>query len=431
MIKYLDRDEILKIAASLETHHKIFYVFFELTAVALDDDIPTACVIFEKGSSKAQMRLGEKFWNGLTFQEKLFVVLHECLHVLLDHGVRNGHDVPGATPTLVNKAQDITINEMIVELFNFDRDDLRNWRRYCWIETCFKHPQLVQRNETFYYYLEKLIKEDKEGGAPTDPILFDIHGAGSSGDGSGSGSPEAEAREKLAKKIAGGLSSDELEALKKGLPDTCPSAAGTGKGMYDALFEKFKKLPKLNFQKITERLKKTKMRMVDVDSETFVKEDRRFNNVLRRPDMALPGTLEGLKRGKGLIHVNLYMDVSGSCMNYFERFQKISQAFDAERDIFFVEHFIFDTVVERVVAGARVSIGGGTNFEIIEADIQARVKKGERYPDCVIVVTDGEGTSVKPQFSARWIFLLVPPHDRSYVPAPSRSWNVEQIEFSR
>lgn len=47
--------------------------------------------------------------------------------------------------------------------------------------------------------------------------------------------------------------------------------------------------------------------------------------------------------------------------------------------------------------------GGGTSFSCIEKYIQKNMKK---YPKCVVVLTDGAGDYVNPQFSDRWCWLL-------------------------
>src|ERR1035437_9214279 len=122
-MRSLTNEEYLEILTSIEDYHKVFFTFLEMASIKLTDEIKTACVRLPK-NGKPELSINEDFWKGLSLRERLFVVCHECLHVLLDHGVRNGMDVPGATHDLVNIAQDITINEMIVDLFNYDREDL-------------------------------------------------------------------------------------------------------------------------------------------------------------------------------------------------------------------------------------------------------------------------------------------------------------------
>lgn len=421
-MKLLPRDELLKIASSLEDYHKIFYVFWEMSAIYFTDTLPTAAIKFDTKGGKPQLLLNEEFWNKHNHREKLFIICHECLHVLLDHGVRNGLSVAGATPKLVNKAQDITINHMIVDLFNYDRDDFRNWEQYCWIETCFTNPYLIKRNENFIYYLEKLIEDPKsqeEGGAKT----LDEHG-----DSHEESEGEKKARESIAQDIAQELNAGELEDLIKSLPED-EGLAGTMKAAYEVILAEKTKPLKLNIPKLIKKLKRTRVKFVEKDGETFVREHRRFNDVMSRPDVTLPGshTIQGPVKDR-LLTV-LFMDVSGSCVKYLDKFQQISLAFYAERETFDLRLFIFDTMVTEVKPGMPIRIGGGTAFNIIEDKVLQLEKEYHRYPDCVIVVTDGEGTHVKPKGPTKWVWLLTPPSKRNFIPLGSRWFQIDQIEF--
>lgn len=430
MQQMLPREDLLKISASLEDYHKIFYVFWEMAAIYFSEEIPTAAIRFDPHGGKPQMMFNRDFWNRHNLRERLFIVCHECLHVLLDHGLRNGMKIPGATPRLVNKAQDITINHMIVDLFNYDRDDLREWKKYCWIETCFSRPHLIKRNETFIYYLEKLIedpksKEDGDGGpGSSGPMVFDSHSDPSTETETGKKN-----RESIAKEIAKDLNPSDLEDLIKALPEDALGEAGTMKGVYEAvLAEKLKKL-KLNFKLMINKLKRTRVSFVEKEVDTFVRENRRFDDILRRPDISLPGTTVKQGQKKDRLLTVLFMDVSGSCMSYFHLFQRIAEAFDAERDTFDLRLFVFDTSVVEIAPGTPFRVGGGTAFNILEQKVLELEKEYHRYPDCVVVLTDGDGTPVKPKGPTKWIWLLTPPANKQYIPLASRSWLANQVEF--
>ena len=404
--------------------------FFGLAAIYFSAEIPTAAVRFGDPSGKPQMMLNEDFWNRHNLREKLFIVCHECMHVLLDHGVRNGMQIPGATHELVNKAQDITINHMIVDLFNYDREDLREWKKYCWIETCFSHPHLIKRNENFIYYLEKLIedpksKTDSESG--TGPVTMDAHG-----DPTTETEVGKKNKESIAKTIAKDLDPKSLEDLIKALPTDKDTGLESGnmQGIYETILEaKIKKL-KLNFKLLIKKLKRTRVSYIDKEIETFIREDRRFDDVLNRPDLSLPGT--SIKQGpkKSRLLTILFMDVSGSCMDYFKLFQQIAAAFDEERETFDLRLFIFDTSVTEAIPGMPLRVGGGTYFHILEQKVLDLEKEYHRYPDCVVVVTDGEGTDVKPKIPSRWLWLLTPPGAKRNIPLSSKSWLVSQVEFT-
>lgn len=428
MIKRLTDDEMLEIAASLEDYHKVFYIFWELSSVTFDDTVPTACVSFPK-RGKPEMKLGEKFWLGLNLRERLFVICHECLHVLLDHGIRNGMDVPGATPELVNKAQDITINEMIVSLFGYNRTDLRGWEKYCWIDTCFKDPSKIKHNETFIYYLKKLIEDPPKGGdSGNGPKTLDEH------DNKGDGTPtdpeenENDNKDGFAATLAEDLTVDEIEEIMKAVP---ASSGGTMRGTLEAIIEKKIKKMKIKFANLIRKLKKSSMKEIERDMDSFTQEDRRFGDLLRRlPDVSLPGKAVVARPSPDRLLTAVFMDISGSCMSYFEIFKKVFAAFDEERDIFDTRLFIFDTSVVEVHPGQTISVGGGTYFNILEQKcLELEVEVG-RYPDCVVVITDGWGNAVSPKAASKWIWLLTPTDwTATLIPINSRKFFINQITF--
>ena len=449
-LKPLPTDEFLELSSSLEDYHKVFYAFWEMSSVMIDDRLPTACVQFFPRGQPPMIRLGEKFWYGLTFREKLFVICHESLHVILDHGMRNGMDVKGATPVLVNKAQDVVINEMIVDLFGFNRDEIRGWEKYCWIDTCFDDPSVVLRNQTFKYYLELMIKEKRdekkmpstvdqhegEPGPPGDP--GDQPQDSQPGDGKnhtgGMGDEETEdekdSHQAVAEKLANELDPSDLEAMIGALNDDS-NKAGTLAGMLDEILDKKRKVAKVRFDRFTKKLKRTRMKFKTNEAESFARDSRRFDDVIRSYGAILPGVYETTKPTKDRILCYAFMDVSGSCMRYWSKFQDVLFAFDKEKDIFETRCFIFDTdVVEITDSKQAATVAGGTYFHIIEDKIQELVKERPfKYPDCIIVITDGDGDAVSPEAPDRWIWFLAPNYNRRYVHRASQSFRLEQILF--
>lgn len=406
--------EYHEIAASLEDYHRVFYTFFTLAAVWLVDDVPTAAI--NLGQGRPTMLIGRKFWNGLTHRERLFVICHECLHVLLKHGMRNGMDVKGATKYLVNVAQDITINEMIVDLFNFDRNDLRDWEKYCWIDTCFKVPILVKRNETFKYYLELLIKEEKIDQS-TGPSVFDDH---EDDDDDGDDLIIGDLADELDKQTLERI----IEAFGK---DTSPGTLG---GTLSAVLSNKVKSSKVKFQHLIRRLKRTIMKMVSVERDSFGHHVRRFDDLLRRtPGVELPGIVERQHHLKDRLLTAVFMDVSGSCVSYFQTFEQVVTAFLREPKIFDLRMFTFDTRVVEVSFGDRIKIGGGTAFDIIERECQRLQADIGRYPDCVVIITDGYGTDVVPTMPGRWVWLLTDDGSKQYLPVGCRVHFIKDVTF--
>jgi predicted metal-dependent peptidase len=423
-----------------------------MSDVVYDDKLPTLAVelVNHKGEvlDKPMMLINKDFWDKHNHREHLFMTLHECLHVILDHGERNGKDVPGSTPETVNMAQDITINEMIVDLFGYDREDFRDWKKYCWIDTCFANPRVVKRRETFTYYLKLLIKEQQAGGSgKPDTSILDVH----SGPGTGSGEPqpgdgegkqpgaggdeksdaEAKARIDVAKVLVEELTPDEINAIIRSLPENASKMAGTMAGALESILgtKTSVKRIKLKFANIVRKLKRSRMKIKTVDTETFSRDNRRFDDVIRTSNAALPGKGEREKLTKDKLFVALFMDVSGSCMPYKKTFEEVFIAFDQEREIFETRLFIFDTSVTPVKPGDRIYEGGGTYFHIIEPAALELEKEFKRYPDCIVVITDGYGDNVKPKLPANWVWLLTDGSSTANIPKGSRWFKIKDVTF--
>lgn len=72
-----------------------------------------------------------------------------------------------------------------------------------------------------------------------------------------------------------------------------------------------------------------------------------------------------------------------------------------------VEYFCFDTDLYPIEIGDQFQGRGGTDFScIVEAFERANPK-----PDCVLVLTDGYASEVKPKEKHRWVWLITPDGD--------------------
>lgn len=427
MLTQFSNDEVLKIASSLEDYHKVFYTFFEMTGIYYDDSIGTAAVQFYPDANP-DLLICREFWEKLDHRERLFVICHECLHVILLHNLRNGGDIKGATPKLVNIAQDITINEMIVFLFGFNREDLREWKKFCWIDTCFDDPTQVKKHETFDYYLQLLIKEQKQD----LPETLDEHGQGNTDSNSTPGDkqdiPQA-VKDKI-KEVAGKLAEDltqgELDAIINSFDG---DEAGTLGGMYENIIGSKAEKVKVNFNKLVRHLKRTRIKEKLDDRESFVSEDRRFADVIKRSNVTLPGKIEQVRPMKDRLLTVLFMDVSGSCIDYYNKFVKVYLAFKSEHELFEIRSFAFDTRVTEIEPGDKVTMGGGTRYDIIEAQVQKLKIEYGKYPDCVMVVSDGEGNSFAPELPKRWVWLLTPRPMYQLIPSSSKKYLLSDVIF--
>jgi predicted metal-dependent peptidase len=441
-------ETLVAIGSTLEDYHKVFYTFWQMSSVHFTDELPTAAVQFVKNSPPILL-LNQAFWCALSLRMQQFVILHECLHVLLDHFKRNGQHIRGATPRLVNVAQDITINEMIIDLFGFDRNEIENWQRFCWIDTCFKEPSGVKRNQSFLYYLALLVAEknadgssksddkqtvDEHGDAPGDQSDGEAGNEGGDGSGGGGDDDAEEARDRAAGALAKEMDAGDLADMLKagGANEECVlNGGGTSSGMFDVILEQ-KKPPKVDFRKIIEGVKRTKLKEKEKIEESFRREDRRFSEVMAaHPGVILPGrTVQTVKR-KDKLHGAVFMDVSGSCLSQLSKFYDIIQAFRDEQEYFDCEFYLFDTTLQNITTkGKNYRVGGGTAFDIMEAELQGPFKeKYKSYPDIVIVITDGDGNKVEPMHPKRWLWLLTDHNKKTFIHSASRHMLIKNVIF--
>lgn len=410
-ISLIPKELKFQISSDLEQFHRVFDVFWGLSEIYFSPptrSLKTACVTFPPGG-KSHMIISRIFWDSLNADEKLFVIIHECLHVMLDHGMRNARNIPGATPKLINIAQDITINEMIVDMFGFARGLMRDWRKYCWIETCFKDPASIERNQVFEYYLKKLIENPPPEGMDTLDEHDDMGGYSD-------GDPDP-----LAQTLGEHLTWDELQAMIKSMGKE--DGRGIGLSPFNVILEN-RTPANVDFNKLVAKLKRNAKSREHKEVDSFAREPRRFGG----SRMVLPGRLETEPHKQKLITA-LFFDVSGSCMSYFNVFNSVREAFAKEEKLFDIRTFAFDTSVFEVEPGKKLAVGGGTSFDIIERKCQDIVTEDGRYPDCVVVITDGAGNRVAPQYPGRWVWLLTNGATRTYIDSRSQAWPIKNVTF--
>jgi uncharacterized protein with von Willebrand factor type A (vWA) domain len=106
------------------------------------------------------------------------------------------------------------------------------------------------------------------------------------------------------------------------------------------------------------------------------------------------------------IEVFMFLDTSGSCAGYKDRFYKAAASLPPER--FNLRLFCFDTSVKEMkLEDKKMFDGGGTYFHILEQKIQEIMKKeNKKYPKAVFVLSDGYGDNVIPQDPSKWYWFL-------------------------
>jgi predicted metal-dependent peptidase len=411
-------DEMLSaMAERLEDYHKLFGVFWQMSSISFTDDAkycPTA-MVYLKGRPK--MVINKPWWDKQGPKTQKFVIVHECLHAMLAHGLRTGKDeVPNATFVQVNQAQDITINEMAESLFKIPRTDIDGWEKYCWVATCFKDDPTVKLHETFVYYLEKLAKNNKE----LDVMLLDMHG----GEGE---SDEGDADDALddadLDALFDTMTEEELAAMDRVIKNRGPG------GQLAGYLERQAIKRRLSVKKLIKGMRSAASKMKPRD--TFVTEGRRFASLSR--DLLMPNEHDS-KRGHDKFRIALCLDVSGSVAHLRPQFYEMRELFMREKDLLEVRSYVFaDRIKEITTSEQTYNVGGGNApFQLIEDELcraDKKTKKIPRYPDCVIVITDGQAGGVTPKHPGRWLWLMTEVNDTSVIPSKSRHYKMSDVVF--
>jgi predicted metal-dependent peptidase len=419
------------ICMELQQFHAVFYKLWEIGKPLFTTDISTACVTFSKDGNYLNFLFNPDFWNSCTKYDKLFVICHECMHIILNHGLRfkNAED-----DRVANVSMDVAINHSLVNRFGFDRKSITDSENYCWIETVFNkqkyNGQPVSDDESSEFYYNLLLKnkaknkkqnsnqpqdqasaDDQKPTTTKEPKTVDSHEFRKDGNNSS----------KIMKKIGSSLSKEEKKDLanKSGKQfQYGGQLAGIGVGSMEFLLDDSSTKIKRKWESVIINWTKKYLKESDCDKEQWARQHRRHQ--LLEPTMFLPSDMEieDINLVKDKIDVYFFMDTSGSCLYLKDRFFQAARSLDPKR--FNIRLFCFDTVVhETTIESRKIYGGGGTCFRIIENFIQQQKKDGS-YPDAVWVITDGYGTNVSPEKPDRWYWFVSDFGTEHYIPQKSK-----------
>ena len=439
----LSFEEFNEIAKNLIVHHGVFYKFWDLVRPSYTNskNVPTACVVFNKENQCIDFLINKKFWSKLSQEKKNFIICHECLHVILEHGKRACSINTKLNPELTNACLDIPINEMLVKYFAFNKKDIDPESKFCWADTVFKKEK-VPNDKGYEFYFNK-IKEN----ADVEKISICGMGSGDSAEGDletnsheSLDSFNGEDGEKAVQDLAELLSEEEADSLK----DICERMArneepknkeeksktrGNMAGGMVKLLGKVKPKKKKKWETVIKKWSLKFGRAEREENHWLVKARR---NSLINTDFFIPSEIEyEIKKTKDeKIDVWMMLDTSGSCANLAPRFWRAANSLPKEK--FNVHYYCFDTQVYKL-KDADINAGklygfGGTCFITIENFIQKSIKKeGKKYPAAVFVLTDGYGTNVKPQDAKKWYWFLSE-DNKSCIPKESHTFSLKDFE---
>lgn len=411
------------ILEELEEHSNLFYIIGNLGIPKITTEIKTAAIQFDNKNKTVMFLLNEEFWNSIDLYFKKFVIAHELLHIFYEHGARGGSD-----HEINNKAMDIVVNHSLVQNYNFDRNQIKDWKKYCWVETLFPN-QIVPDNESTEFYISLLTKNknnDKSNGKGNSPKegtgeVLDDHNSGSGGTQQDKNEENGQMQQKNEQgnkqndggneeKSDGGTPNWFLEKLaeemcKSGVniddikESNMPIFSDTELNKFVELEKKKMKEDK-NWQHILKKMIRTLKTDEEFNKEQWLVTNRR--NMLLSKDLILPQEidLDETIHNKPLIY--FFLDVSGSCISFSQKFFDFVMTLPL-KDID-VKFFTFDVRVKEFNHKKPVfQGGGGTNFHILEKYI---INSKHRYPDNICVLTDGYAEIMYPKYPKRWLWFL-------------------------
>lgn len=412
MIENISKEEWFDVCRQLEDHHSVFYKVWEMGKPTFNDSIDTAAVQFDRGGDFVIFHFNPKFWENCTKYERLFVICHEALHIILNHGIRTK---TAFDKQACNVALDIVVNHMLVNSFKFNREKIRNWQKLCWVDTVFKKQdgtlkldkagREIPTDECFEYYINQFDKLkinitktlDLEG----EKALGTVDDHDSLGE-----SELGEVIDKLDK----GLSNEEKNELKDVIEQHLPLnrnglQAGSGTGGQWHFVPKTLIKKKKKWETVIKRWSLKYLKEGNRDCQQWARLNRRFqflpSNLFLPSEMEVDVFAEDKKR----ILVHFFLDTSGSCWNLKDRFFKAAESLPKQS--FEVRLFCFDTKVQETTLESRkIYGGGGTRFDIIETEIQKEKNKIQKYPEAVFVITDGYGNKVEPENPQVWYWFI-------------------------
>lgn len=422
-------EEFENLGNSLESYHAIFYTLFQFSNITFDKTIPTACIRVTGKGEPVQFCFNPDFWNQCTDYDRIFIICHECLHIIFKHGLR----IKGLNLEYANIAADVVVNHYLVDRFNFDRNKITDWHKLCWVDTVFKNKS-ISTESTFEYYYNLLAFSNSA--SVNGLSLADDHS------GFGGGAEEEESKgdiedgkadideqiDDLIEKAGSLLSESEKEDIQGIVDKEGKDVKGglqAGTGYIDSVWNMPKKLvqPAKAWAKIVKKWK-VKNKHVFQESEQWARMNRR--TALLDKSLILPSDMEFEGENDNRIDAWLYLDVSGSCKQYKDYFWKAASSIP--KKYFKLRMFSFSTKVWEVdMKNKKIFGGGGTAFSCIDWHINDSVYYGAKYPNIVMVITDGYGNKINPKFPDRWHWFLTPNNSKGCIPKNSTIYNLKDF----
>jgi len=396
------RRELYEVTLELEKFETIFCEIFRYGEPQFTYSIPTAALQFVgKDLTPLKFIFNPDFWDSMDTYQRAFVISHECLHSILEHGKRARSLMKKNIPMpILNVAMDLAINHLLVNAFGFERDKLGEFgvagkadivedtdeeqeprlAQGCWVDSVFP-DRVVADDMSFEEYYQELLKGDNN----LSKFMCDIHWF-VSGDGSGiklEDLPESIAdsiREQM-KEVSEGKSE---QSLKDKIEQT--QGCGSTGGFFVEVNRAAKVRPSKKWERIVNHFRR---KGIDTSDDTQWLKQSKLAPYLPK-DICLPhdDATEDPNFARKRVNIALFLDVSGSCEAYKPHFMRGAESIPDKR--FNKRMFVFADYCAEMKKGVnQYNVGGGTNFNSINEKV-AELIRDHKAPDLIFVITDGQ-----------------------------------------
>jgi len=438
----ITEEQFLKHAMALENYHGIFAKLWRTGKPVADSSIKTACVKFDKEGNCLSFCFNPEFYNSLDEYNRLFIICHEMLHLILNHGMRlKNKDID-----IANYAMDVVVNESLIKGFGFDKTKIKDWDEYIHYDSLFEKENIIyEKDRSFEYYYELLNQYTQQ-----KPQSGSGQGKGGPGgkeksDGTGAMdklktvddhesmvSDDQNSINQFVEESIEGLTDDEtknlVDKVKKEIEEI-QNGRGTMAGGLEKLMDVTTRVKrKKKWESVIKKWIDKNLKQSEKIHDQWTRKNRRFSCI--NPGFFIPTEMDSdeINDEKTKITVMFFLDTSGSCSHLASRFWNAAKSIPPER--FNILLHCFDTrVFETSLKSGKLYGFGGTSFSVIEQYIQNTIKskKIKRYPSAVFVITDGMGDAVTPQYPERWYWFLSENH-KYCIPATCNIFSLDQFE---
>jgi len=408
--------EFFQIAKKLEEFNSVFSSLWKMGIPVIADTygiraVNTAEVHFDSENRAIKIYINPHLWERLSWNQKIFILCHECLHVVFNYGFRA---LALDDKNNANVAADVAINQILINNFMFLRKEIDPDNELCWQDSgLMKIIPNVESMQTMEYYYNLLCTEGDAGGSGEDgegkdkenglPFFIGNHNNVDKEDGKDI--------EDLCRKLNETLSEEEKQSIQEMIEqhfreeenyDYKDHKAGNSAGNIWFFIEKTVIKPKKKWETVIKKWANLQIKEERREIEQWISLNRRF--ILLPRNLIIPSEMEfdTTNHEKKKIKVWFFQDTSGSCAGYRKRFFTAAESLPTKR--FDVKMHCFDTKVYETTLQSRKLYGfGGTRFDIIEDYILKNMKE---YPKAIFVITDGAGNKVNPKHPDRWYIFL-------------------------